>query len=260
MCGIFGYLSSQPLSINLALKVLEALEIDKLPIDKSPVGGHGAGISFIFDNKVYLYKVGGNNSPAKNLEKIILNRCPIRESNIIIGHVRRASPQFSHTVKYMECTQPYIANCTEKFKVISVHNGFLRNYKEIKEKFKLKHIYESEKISFIDSEVFPHLMEELICHGVKESDLAVEIFRKIEGNNVASLLLIRNNKLRLFIIHKGATRGLYIWKNEQGDIIFSSRRHIIRDILSEVLQKGKYELIFHVEPKKQGEIALLFEI
>jgi len=260
MCGIFGYLGGQPLSINLTLKVLQALEIDKLPVDKSPVGGHGAGVVAIHNNEIYYYKVGGNGSPAKNLEGIVLNECPIKEAKIIIGHVRRASSQFRHTVKHKECTQPYIANCTDKFKVISVHNGFLRNYKEIKAKFILNHTYESEKIELIDSEVYPHLLEELISEGVEESNLAQEIFSRIEGNNTAALLLLKDEKPKLIVIHKGATRGLYIWRNKRGDIIFSSRSHLVNNVLDEVINSGNYELEVKIEPKKPGEVALQFEI
>ena len=259
MCGIFAYIGLNPIPLEIVFKILSQLEVDQLPVDKSPVGGHGAGIAIITKNKIYFNKIGKENeiSPANKLWEIIKNEWSIKEANIIIGHVRRASPKFNHTIKYKECTQPYIAKCTNKYTIISVHNGFLKNYEELKSKFKLKHKFESEKITLIDSEVYPHLMEELIINYGDNENTTNKLLELTIGNNTTAILAIKDKNISLHVIHKGATRGLYVWRNEN-TLLLCSRKHIIEENIGKQIEK--LNLKIKINPKEKGEAKLYWKV
>ncbi|MCS7374927.1 MAG: hypothetical protein NDF56_08110 [archaeon GB-1845-036] len=248
MCGIFAYIGEQPLKLTTVISILKELEEDQLSVDKSPVGGHGAGIAVVQDGEIYLSKVGrkGSESPAENLLKNISGSWRFNEAKIIVGHVRRASKQFQQTIPYSECTQPYLTRCTGRYSIISVHNGFLKNYMELLRDFQLKHIFESEKVVLIDSEIFPHLMEELLLKYEDKERIENILFDKIEGNNTVLLLVCKKLCKEVYILHKGATRGLYVWKNN-GNLLLCSRRHIVERYLRELA--SKLERVVEIKPR-----------
>ncbi len=259
MCGIFAYIGLEPIQIKYVLKILSQLEVEKQPIDKTPVGGHGAGIAALHKNKLYFTKIGKgeNESPTHKLQEIIESKWSIKEANIILAHVRRASKQFQHTIKYRECTQPYIANCTNQYTVISVHNGFIRNYLELKSKLKIKHNFESEKIELIDSEILPHLMEELLMEYGDNKETTSKLFTLINGNNTAAILTKKGTNASIHIIHKGATRGLYAWKNEN-TLILCTRQHIIKENIKE--QVKELNEIIRIKPRENNEAKMHWKI
>ena len=162
MCGIFGYFCRNPVNMQKVLKLLQNLEKDqcKEQGEKTPVGGHGAGVSFFDESdKITVRKVGKKNaSPASDLSAI--TEVAQAQSRIILAHVRRASNKFMRTVKYSQATQPYEVNCLGLSEIISAHNGYVKNYMSIKNGFKENHQFESKKVGFVDSEVIPHLFEE----------------------------------------------------------------------------------------------------
>ena len=158
--------------------------------------------------------------------------------------MRRTSPQFLKTIKHRECAQPYKADCLERTTIVSVHNGFLKNYEEIKDNLRFKHKYESLEIELIDSEVFPHSFEELVWeNGVKKA--LENLFLKIKGSSTVALLSLNENDRALSILHKGRTVGLNLWKNNEEEIIFSSRWEPVIEVLGELLDnKGFRTRIF----------------
>src|SRR3989337_3434450 len=106
MCGIFAYLGHTPLSVLKVLKLLNVLESDQEPNEKTPVGGHGAGIAYLSKrNEFIIAKIGKNkHSPVKDLTSRL--RATTSSSSFILGHVRRASPQFKDTIECKEFAQP----------------------------------------------------------------------------------------------------------------------------------------------------------
>jgi predicted glutamine amidotransferase len=153
----------QSIPITKAKQVLETLETEQEPGEPTPVGGHGAGIAYLNPrNKFTLIKVGKTqkDSPIRNLKQQLTYLTKIR-SQVILAHVRRASPEFTDTIQHAECTQPYKPHCTQpKLDLVSAHNGYLRNYQQLKTQLQLKHLFESEPTKLIDSEIIPHLHEE----------------------------------------------------------------------------------------------------
>lgn len=245
MCGIFGFILSKPQKIGLALEVLKILETHQYPDEKHPVGGHGAGIYCLDSNGGKMFaKIGKTNeSPVEVLSEEISRQL---QTKLLIGHVRRASPDFLNTISFSECTQPYIAHCNRRLKIVSVHNGFVENYKELRTKLRTKHLFESEKKSeLIDSEVLPHFLEELLLNKV---DIAKALNRlsvqlKNQKGNTASMLLLGGESMGNFLVfmHHGRTRGLTIWDNPEGDIVFSSRKEPVKQVLGEFLREHAFE-------------------
>jgi len=116
MCGIFAYMGHQPILVTQAIQVLSILETEQEPSEPTPVGGHGEGIAYLKQKREFtLVKVGKTTkrSPAHDLKQQLPNPATI-QSRIILGHVRRASPEFIDTIQYAECTQPYKPCCTCK--------------------------------------------------------------------------------------------------------------------------------------------------
>lgn len=259
MCGILGYVGSILFSVDTCLDILKALEVEQLPIESSPVGGHGAGLMVYNGSKILLEKVGGDGfSPTDRLRDVIHNNWRINFSRVILGHVRRASRVFLDSVPFRECTQPYMVNCLGEHAIVSVHNGFLRNYKELRAKFKLNHKFESEAKFFIDSEVFPHLLEELIQEYGDNEETASILWDVMEGNNTVALIVFRDDKISLYLLHKGATRGLALWMGLNGEVLFASRSYIVKRLAGSFLSENDFELREIVKPRVEGEVVKYF--
>ncbi len=239
MCGIFGFALKRAVPMPLVFRVLEKLEVHQYPQEPKPVGGYGAGVAVLEnEGRVMLEKVGKVDvSPARHLSEIT----NISEASILFAHVRMPSPQFMENASFKETAQPYIAKCYPHLTVISAHNGNVTNYKEIREKLGQLHVFESEKVELIDSEVIPHIFEEQLEEKGVIDDALNALFSTLEGPNAVSLLQTGNEGMSLHFIHKGKTRGLTIWTNEENEIIFCSRKEpLIRDF-SEIFAKGKFK-------------------
>jgi glucosamine 6-phosphate synthetase-like amidotransferase/phosphosugar isomerase protein len=238
MCGIFGFVLKKPIETTYALKVLQKLERHQYPNEPKPVGGYGAGIAVLTSSgTVLLEKVGKvDGSPAENL----LKACRFKEASVLVGHVRLPSPWFMETAHFKETAQPYIAQCFPGLKVVSAHNGNVANYRAIRERLGEKHIFESERVELIDSEVIPHLFEELLIEEGNHEDALNTLFSTIEGPNTVSLLQIEKGGLHLHFLHKGKTRGLTIWENEKGEVVFCSRKEPLLEELGGMLNEGNF--------------------
>ncbi|MEM3874209.1 MAG: hypothetical protein QXU45_03665 [Candidatus Bathyarchaeia archaeon] len=256
MCGIFGFILEKPIEIAYALKVLQKLERHQYPNEPKPVGGYGAGIAILTSSKnILLEKVGRvNGSPAEHLAKT----CKFQKASVLIGHVRLPSPWFIETAHFKETAQPYIAQCFSGLTVVSAHNGNVTNYKAIRERLEGKHIFESERVELIDSEVIPHLFEELLLEKGSPEEALKTLQTSIEGPNTVSLLQIGKSRLLLHFVHKGKTRGLHIWKNEKGEVIFCSRKEPLNECLSPLLSKGVFKEYISIPYGKDGSYKATF--
>ena len=238
MCGIFGYILKKPMEVAHALKVLQKLEKHQYPNEPKPVGGYGAGVAVLTNSgNVLLEKVGKvDGSPAEHLAKT----CMLDAASVLIGHVRLPSPWFMKTAHFRETAQPYVARCFSGLTVVSAHNGNIANYKAIREQLSRKHIFESERVELVDSEVIPHLFEELLISEGSFENALDTLFSVIEGPNTASLLQIERGELILHFLHKGKTRGLTIWKSPKGEVIFCSRKEPLIEELGFILDEGNF--------------------
>ncbi|MDW8041047.1 MAG: hypothetical protein RMJ03_06505 [Nitrososphaerota archaeon] len=239
MCGIFGFVLRKPVEMAVVFEVLQRLEKHQYPNEKNPVGGYGAGVAVLTSSgEVLLEKTGKvDGSPAEYLSRI----CGVQRASVLIGHVRFPSPEFMDTAHLKETAQPYAVQCFSKLVVISAHNGYVANYEDLRKRLGAGHFFESErKATLIDSEVIPHFFEELLVAEENSSKALEGLFSTIEGNNTINLLQVKNGRLSLHLVHKGKTRGLHVWKNEVGEVVFSSRKEPLTQCFSHILGGGKF--------------------
>jgi len=265
MCGIFGFMLTTPQQIAPAFEVLKSLETHRYPNEENPVGGHGAGVFFSgADGKETFLKVGKTSeSPAKTLAQEVL---AVRsQASLFLGHVRLASPEFLHTISFKESTQPYIASCSANLRVVTVHNGFVSNYLDIRKKLRLKHFFESEKENeLIDSEIIPHFLEELLLYGADLDGALNMLLGQLENQNNAVCIFVLNSRRvgdHIVFLHTGKTRGLTVWSNRKGEVMFSSRKEPIKHAFGEFLEKHGFEEKLSISWKEPKNIKpLIFPV
>ena len=255
MCGIFGFFLRQKIPIDKVFKVLERLEIHRYPGEVKPVGGYGAGLAIV-DDRVILKKIGkvSDASPVKRLSEIV----KASEANILMGHVRMPSKEFIGTAKFREAAQPYMAKCYSDLTVVSAHNGYVANYRELREKLDRKHVMQSEKIGLIDSEIIPHLFEEKLVDTNSYAAALDLVFQLLEGSNTVCLLHIAGAKFFVHFIHRGKTRGLSVWANNQGEIVFCSRKEVLTSEFEELLIKGRFQEKILVRWREESSVKLSY--
>jgi glucosamine 6-phosphate synthetase-like amidotransferase/phosphosugar isomerase protein len=241
MCGIFGFALKNPMSLAAVFKLLEKLEVHQYPQELKPVGGYGAGVAILLDDGSVLFeKIGKvDNSPARQLARIV--NAKVNEASVLLAHVRMPSPEFMETAKFKETAQPYVAEFEPNLTIVSVHNGKVENYKELREKLDEEHIFESEKVQLIDSEVIPHYFEELLNETGDVDEALDMLFHALKGSNAIAMLQISEENTFMHLIHKGnKTRGLTVWVNEQGEIVFCSRREPLMESFGNILTDGGF--------------------
>jgi glucosamine 6-phosphate synthetase-like amidotransferase/phosphosugar isomerase protein len=249
MCGIFAYVGLQPIPIAQAIQVLEILETEQEPDEPTPVGGHGAGIAYLNQKREFtLTKVGRTQrrSPVHDLKQKLLNITKI-QSQVILAHVRHASPEFTDTIQHAECTQPYKPHCTQhELNLVSAHNGYLENYQQLKTQLKLKHQFESEPTKLIDSEIIPHLYEEQLTKTKNPTKATHALHEKTQGRNTIIIIHTNTDKADLDIIQKGKTRGLTLWTNPDNAVLLCSREKPAQTTFNKFLKENKYHEITHL--------------
>jgi glucosamine 6-phosphate synthetase-like amidotransferase/phosphosugar isomerase protein len=240
MCGIFGFALKKPTQLARVFRLLEKLEAHQYPQELKPVGGYGAGVAILLnDGSVLSEKVGKvDNSPAKQLTKIF--NAKLNEASILLGHVRMPSSEFIETAKFRETAQPYVVEFEPNLIMVSVHNGKVENYKELRRKLGKEHVFESEKVQLIDSEVISHYFEELLNEIGDIDDSLYKLFCALQGSNAIAMLQIGEDNTFLHLIHKGKTRGLTVWTNEQNELIFCSRKEPLIEVFGDTLVQGKF--------------------
>lgn len=262
MCGIFAYMSGQPVQTREVLEIMRLLETDQETGEKNPVGGHGAGVAYLTErNALQLVKVGRTNgSPAEDLRSQLEQAT--ESSTLILAHVRHASPQFQDTIKHPECTQPYRPTCTRNLAVLTAHNGYAANYQQLKNNLTKTHHLESQKTQLIDSEVISHVYEEALSNLRDPTKAAHTLYEQIEGTetqgNTIVTLTLNKNQASINAIQKGKTRGLVIWTNPQNEVIICSREKPIQKILGSILTRNHYQKTININRKDTTNIEAHF--
>jgi glucosamine 6-phosphate synthetase-like amidotransferase/phosphosugar isomerase protein len=257
MCGIFGLILRKPLSMTKVFQVLKKLETSQYSGEDEPVGGYGAGVAVLLsDGNVISEKIGKTaDSPVAQLKEILKPR--IKDASVLLGHVRFPSPDLMGTVKFKEAAQPYVENFEPGLTIASVHNGRVQNFEELKTKLK-GHKFESEKVGFVDSEIIPHYFGELLNETDNTTTAAYELLSSLKGSNVAALLQVDEENAFIHLIHKGAARGLVVWTNDKGEMIFCSRPEPVQDELKSLLAVGKFREKIVINWREDAGLKLSF--
>ena len=260
MCGIFGFALKKPIPMARVFKLLEKLEAHQYPQEPKPVGGYGAGLAVLLnDGSVWFEKIGKtNNSPARCLAKIV--NAKANEASVLVAHVRMPSPEFMDSAKFKETAQPYVVEFDPNFFIVSVHNGKVKNYKELREKLGREHVFESEKIELIDSEVIPHYFEESLKEMEDVDDALNAVSHTLEGSSAIAMLQIDEENTFLHIIHKGKTRGLTVWANGQGEIVFCSRKEPLMESFGDILIDGGFTEKVSIHWREKRNLKLSFTL
>ena len=260
MCGIFGFALKKPVPLAEVFKLLEKLEVHQYPQEPRPVGGYGAGVAILLnDGNVFFEKVGKvNNSPVRHLAKIVNEE--IDEASVLIGHVRMPSPEFMESAKFKETAQPYVVELEPNLTVVSVHNGKVENYKELREKLGKEHVLESERVELIDSEVIPHYFEDLLNEMDNIDEALYALFCALHGSNAIAMLQINEENTFLHLIHKGKTRGLTVWTNERSEVIFCSRKEPLIQEFNDTLVRGKFKEKVSIAWRENVGLKLSFPV
>lgn len=222
MCGIFGYVgkaTNTPSMIFSGLKLLEYRGYDSWGIAVKPKTENlmqKAGIVF-----------------EKHTGKIGNAKLNLPESNIGIGHTRWAT----HGGVTAENSHPHL-DCIGEIAV--VHNGIIENYQEIKKTLINKgHKFNSET----DTEVFPHLVEELIQEKNQDFEKAFRLaFNRLKGLNAIVLLSLKEDKIIAaktgspLVIGKGPS-GYFISSDPNGIAVHTTDALFLKD--NEMVVLGK---------------------
>jgi glucosamine 6-phosphate synthetase-like amidotransferase/phosphosugar isomerase protein len=138
MCGIFGFILKNPVSMKKVFQVLKKLEVSKYPGEAQPLGGYGAGIAVMLpDGDVISEKVGKTaDLPVAVLDELVAKstfmNAKLEKASILLGHVRFPSPENMKTANFKEGAQPYVEHFEKDLTIVSTHNGTVENYKELK--------------------------------------------------------------------------------------------------------------------------------
>jgi glucosamine 6-phosphate synthetase-like amidotransferase/phosphosugar isomerase protein len=258
MCGIFGFILKKPLSMNKVFQILKKLESSQYPGEDQPVGGYGAGVAVMLpDGNILSEKVGKTSADSPVMQLAEAFKKKIGEAQVLIGHVRYPSQELMSTVKFKEAAQPYVENFEKNFSVVSAHNGNVENYKELKAKLK-DHVFESEQIGFVDSEIIPHYFGEML-NEMKDNDAAAyELLSAIKGSSAIALLQIDEEEAFLHLIHKGKVRGLTVWTNEKNEVIFCSRPEPVEEELKSLLAINNFKEKVKINWKEDAGLKLSF--
>ncbi len=264
MCGIFGFILKESVSLNSVFEVLKRLEISRYPDEAEPVGGFGAGLAVMLrDGDVISEKVGktGEGSPVAELEQILQNKiimnAKVTEASVLLAHVRYPSPPNMNTAKFREAAQPYVGHFDREHTIVSVHNGYVANFLELKTRIG-EHVFESEKTGFIDSEVIPHYFDELLNESETTDEAVYEIFGSLKGSNVVALWQIDDENAFLHLLYHGKAEGLTVWANDKGEVIFCTRPEPVEEVFKSILAIGKFTQKVFISHKEDAGLKLSF--
>lgn len=258
MCGIFGFILNKPVPMYTVFQILKKLEVSQYPDETVPVGGYGAGVAVMLkDGNIIAEKVGktAETSPVAELAKAMTGR--LVEASVLLGHVRFPSDELMGTVKFREATQPYVENFEPELTIVSVHNGRVQNFAKLKAKL-AKHIFESNKIGLVDSEVIPHYFGKMLNEAESVDAAVYELWCALKGSNTVALLQLDYENAFLHLIHKGKTNGLVIWTNNRDEVIFCSRREPVEEELKMLLAIGKFKEKVSIKHEEDVGLKLSF--
>jgi len=256
MCGVFGFALKEQVSLSKVFKLLERLEAHQYLEELKPVGGFGAGVAVLEKGDVLFEKVGkvGDASPVRRLAEIF----GIEDASILVGHVRMPSPEFMSSARFRETAQPYVVQHDLGQVVVSVHNGKVENYKELRAGLGDACIFESDRVGLIDSEVVPHLFARLLDEKQDNEKALDALFDSLKGSNAIALLQVDEENAFMHFVHMGATRGLSIWTNDGGELIFCSRIEPLKEVFGDILNEGGFREHVCIRWQEKKNLKLSF--
>jgi glucosamine 6-phosphate synthetase-like amidotransferase/phosphosugar isomerase protein len=122
------------------------------------------------------------------------------------------------------------------------------------------HVFESEATGFVDSEIIPHYFSELINETGNSDDALYRLLCTLKGSNSISMLHTDKENAFLHLLHKGKTRGLTVWTNAKGELIFCSRPEPVTEELDKMLLRDKFEVKISIKWRENAGVKLSFPV
>jgi hypothetical protein len=89
-------------------------------------------------------------------------------------------------------------------------------------------------------------------------EAAYQLLSSLKGSNVAALLQIDDEEMLLHLIYKGKARGLTVWSNDKGEVVFCSRPEPVEEELKSLLALGKFKEKAVIDWKDDAGLKLTF--
>ena len=245
MCGIFGIITNQNLSIGkIALEGIKRLEYR---------GYDSCGIVAQFESQLFIKKDAGKIDEIH--KKIKLDEFP-NGAKIALAHTRWAT----HGPPTKRNAHPHL-DCTSKIAVI--HNGILENFIELKAELKFKgHKFNSDT----DTEVISHLVEEYMKSQLDFKAAVAKAVNRCDGaygiaichaDHPDEFIVVRKESPIVIGIDKGKTS--YCASDIPAFLPYTRSCYIMDDDEMAVLKAGSvdfYDLNDIINPKKK-ELQLI---
>ncbi len=179
MCGIVGYIGNR----NAQRVVLDGLK------NLEYRGYDSWGIASLADNRLTIVKEVGSISEAP------LKLLKDSKSTMAISHTRWATHGGVTKIN---------AHPHQSGDIVVVHNGIIENYQELKKKYKIKPVSET------DTEIAAHLIEKFLDLGFEEA--FKKTFRLLEGSN--ALVAMKIDEKKIVAARTGSPLIVGVGKNE----------------------------------------------
>lgn len=221
MCGIFGYIGGRGNAQKLVFAGLKSLEY-------RGYDSWGVAVKDTKSDKITVKKKAGKIGE-NNIDDLPAGR-------ISIGHTRWATHGGVMDIN----SHPHL-DCSKGIAVI--HNGIFENYEQKKAVLiEGKHTFVSET----DTEVIPHLIEELM----KKSGFAESVrmaFNKMEGLN--AIIVISKNENKIIAVRNGSPLVVGFGKGENflasdasALLAYTKTVYFLEDDQMAILEKNKVEV------------------
>ncbi|MCS7246040.1 MAG: glutamine--fructose-6-phosphate transaminase (isomerizing) [Thermomicrobium sp.] len=225
MCGIFGFVSATGLPVRAVVDALRTLEYR---------GYDSWGIAYSNDERLIVYKQAGR----------LPGEVPsLPSTSVALGHTRWAT----HGGVSDENAHPHL-DCTETLAV--VHNGIIENYHPLRQALEATgHRFRSTT----DSEIFAHLLEELLRRSEREAHGATPVESEMRVVTAVRHAFERIRGLNAFIIMHRPSRQLVAIKSTSPLVIGIGRAGVFvsSDAIALV---GHAERIYYL---RDDDVALL---
>jgi hypothetical protein len=82
----------------------------------------------------------------------------------------------------------------------------------------------------------------------------------LQGSNAIGMLQIDEENTFLHLIHKGKTRGLTVWTNDQDEVIFCSRKEPLIEEFSRTLRAGRFKEKISIKCQEDVGLKLSYKL
>jgi hypothetical protein len=85
-----------------------------------------------------------------------------------------------------------------------------------------------------------------------------ELFSVLKGSSALALLQIDQENALMHLLYRGKARGLVVWANDKGEVVFCSRPEPVEDEFKALLAIGKFEQKIVIHYTEDAGLKLSF--